>query len=158
MAEIHHLRASNHKKNVDFPSHAVFPTLVIHPGGRHNLEKMFHSTGCPSDQSSDPQPTITGGPRGTAQVQFSSKPGDHKGEVIRSLGWVSYIYGHSREDSRAGNDHLMWSLCLALFFFFSTGDIWLSSGVALQGSPLSLGLNPSAADWAPSYLSLGKMG
>lgn len=39
--QIHHLRASNHKKNVDFPRHAVFPTLVIHPGGGHNLEKML---------------------------------------------------------------------------------------------------------------------
>ena len=41
MAEIHHCRASNRKKSVAFPSHAVFPTLVIHPGGRHNLEKML---------------------------------------------------------------------------------------------------------------------
>lgn len=39
--QIRHLRASNHKKNVDFPRHAVFPTLVIHPGGGHNLEKMM---------------------------------------------------------------------------------------------------------------------
>ncbi|KAI4544111.1 hypothetical protein MG293_004377 [Ovis ammon polii] len=43
------------------------------------MSEELEDMGCPSDQSSDPQPTITGGPSGTAQGQFSSEPGNHKG-------------------------------------------------------------------------------
>ncbi|KAG5213748.1 hypothetical protein JEQ12_009534 [Ovis aries] len=48
------------------------------------MSEELEDMGCPSDQSSDPQPTITGGPSGTAQGQFSSEPGNHK--VLRGSG------------------------------------------------------------------------
>uniref|UniRef100_A0A4W2D8X1 non-specific serine/threonine protein kinase n=1 Tax=Bos indicus x Bos taurus TaxID=30522 RepID=A0A4W2D8X1_BOBOX len=51
---------------------------------RRSESAVHIHAGCPSDQSSDPQPTITGGRSGTAQGQFSSEPGDHK--VLRGSG------------------------------------------------------------------------
>lgn len=98
MDETPRLRASNCKRDVGFLSHVGLHTLVPHLDvGAEPREHpaLFHPMGRPSDQSGDPYPTVTADTRGTAQVPDCSEPGDHKGEVIRGLDWVSCICGPS---------------------------------------------------------------
>ena len=160
MAEIHHLRASNHKKNVDVPSHAVSSTLVIHPGGGHNLEKMLF---CFIPQGALQTKAVIHSPpsQGVAvELHRVSSPASLVTTKVRSLEvWDGCPLFMDSPEKIPELEMITWcDPSVWHFFFFSTGDSWLGSGAVLQGSPLSLVLNTSAAVWVPSYLFTGEDG
>lgn len=141
MAEIHYLRASNHKKNVDFPSRAVSSTLVIHPGGGYNLEKMlfcFIPQGALQTKAVIHSPPSQGVP---AELHRVSSPASLVTTKVRSLEvWVGCPLFMDAPEKILELEMITWcdpSVWHSLFFFYRWQLIRFRGSLA--GEPLISG-------------------
>lgn len=135
MSEIHHLRASNHKKSVGLPSHTVSPTLVIRLGVGHNLEKIlfcFIPQGALQTKAVIYTPPLQGAPGELPRFKTAVSPATTK---VRSLEvWDGCPVFVDAPEKIPELEMITWYGLSVGHSFFPTGDSWLNSGAALQGT------------------------